>query len=127
MEELPNIKQNYQLYHEKGFEVVGINLDEDPAALEQFLSVEDIPWATVSSDDPNATGRNNVNAVRCGVEVPFMLLVGRDGNVAALNVPRGTTERRAGRDLRGTGPNGSRNAPRGVRHRRRRSAPRVHR
>ena len=34
--ELPNIKRNYDRYHEEGFEVVGITLDRDKAMVERY-------------------------------------------------------------------------------------------
>ena len=34
--ELPNVKKNYELYHDRGFEVVGISLDKAPERVEAF-------------------------------------------------------------------------------------------
>ena len=82
--EIPNIKKNYELYREQGFEVVGINLDQDPVAAQKFIGSENIPWTNIvggEEEGPNAI------AQQCGVEgIPFVMLVGRDGNVAALHV-----------------------------------------
>ena len=35
--ELPNVKKNYELYHDKGFDVVGISLDYQKDRLEKFI------------------------------------------------------------------------------------------
>ena len=87
LQEIPHMQRNYEAYRDKGFEVVGVNLDDDPAAMKQFLSAQPLPWTTVVSADPNAKGFDNPLAVKCGVDaIPFMLLVGRDGNVHALHV-----------------------------------------
>jgi len=87
LREIPNIQENYARYREKGFEVLGVNLDENRADVQQFFENEGLPWPTVFSDDPNANGFENPNAVRCGVEaIPFLVLVGADGKVAALHV-----------------------------------------
>ena len=43
--ELPNVKEAYKTYHEKGFEVIGISLDSDKGALENFIKENDMPWA----------------------------------------------------------------------------------
>ncbi|MFO0868693.1 MAG: redoxin family protein [Pirellulales bacterium] len=88
-QELPNIKRNYDRYHDQGFEVIGINLDQERADLDRFLTVQPLPWANVV--DANAL------AEQWGVEsIPFVVLVGRDGRVLDLHV-RGTalTERLA--------------------------------
>ena len=55
--ELPNVKKNYKLYHDRGFEVVGISLDDDREALEKFLDEEKNPWITLHDGgwDDNAT------------------------------------------------------------------------
>ena len=34
--ELPNVKENYKKYHDKGFDVVGISLDRSKEPLEKF-------------------------------------------------------------------------------------------
>ncbi|MCC9609336.1 redoxin family protein [Blastopirellula sp. JC732] len=87
--EIPNIQENFVKYREKGFEVVGVNLDEDPKSLEAFFTKRQLPWTTVISNDPNATGFNNVNAVHCGVDgIPFLVLVDPEGKVVEIN-PRG--------------------------------------
>lgn len=85
--EIPNIQQNYDLYHDQGFEVVGINLDDDPAAVQQFFARQRLPWATVLSPDPEKVGFQHPLAVKCGVEaIPFLVLVGRDGKAIGLNL-----------------------------------------
>ncbi|UUO05286.1 redoxin family protein [Blastopirellula sp. J2-11] len=89
LQEIPNIQENFVKYRERGFEVVGVNLDEDPKALEAFFAKRQLPWTTVISNDPNATGFNNVNAVHCGVDgIPFLVLVDPEGKVIEIN-PRG--------------------------------------
>src|SRR5262245_23457143 len=49
LQEMPNIKQNFEQYHAKGFEVVGVNLDTELADLKQFLTLQDLPWLSVTS------------------------------------------------------------------------------
>ena len=85
--EIPNIQANYDKYREKGFEVVGVNLDDRPQDVESFLARRPLAWPTVVAVDETARGFENPNAVRCGVEaIPFLVLIGTDGNVAALYV-----------------------------------------
>jgi thiol-disulfide isomerase/thioredoxin len=45
MAELPKVKAAYKKLHDKGFEIVGVSLDEDKKALEKVIKSEEIPWA----------------------------------------------------------------------------------
>ncbi len=87
LEELPNIEENYATYHEQGFDVVGINLDKDAAARDEWLKTQPLPWTTVISANESEVGFKNPLAVKCGVEaIPFVVLVGKDGNVDSIHV-----------------------------------------
>ena len=78
--ELPNVRELYDKYHERGFDVVGISLDRDRAALDKFLSEKDIPWTTL-----HQVGGQHPAAAFYGVSViPTMFLVGRDGKVVSI-------------------------------------------
>ncbi|MDB5336326.1 MAG: Redoxin domain protein [Planctomycetaceae bacterium] len=85
--ELPNVKTNYAAYHSKGFEVVGISLDDDKERLEKFISKNHVAWTNLFSADENATGWEHPMANKYGVTgIPFTVLVGKDGNVMKMNV-----------------------------------------
>jgi thiol-disulfide isomerase/thioredoxin len=78
--ELPNVKKNYELYHDKGFEVVGISLDNDRSALEKFLETEQNPWITLYDGPWN----DNAVATYYGVMgIPTVILVDREGKVVS--------------------------------------------
>jgi thiol-disulfide isomerase/thioredoxin len=78
--EMPNVKKNYELYHDKGFEVVGISVDNDRAALEKFLETEKNPWVTVY-DGPWS---DNAVATYYGVMgIPTVILVDKEGKVVS--------------------------------------------
>jgi thiol-disulfide isomerase/thioredoxin len=78
--ELPNVKKNYELYHDRGFEVVGISLDKDRAALEKFLEDEMNPWPTLHDGEWN---ENQVATYYGVMGIPTVILVGKDGNVVS--------------------------------------------
>ncbi|MDA1180374.1 MAG: thioredoxin-like domain-containing protein [Planctomycetota bacterium] len=87
LKEIPNIRKNYDRFHDQGFEVVGVNLDESLQDVDAYLQQKPLPWKTVVGGDPSAMGFGNPNAVRCGVEaIPFLVLVGKDGKVAGIHV-----------------------------------------
>lgn len=85
---LPELKGAYSKYHSQGLEVVGISLDEDNKALTSFIAKNQMLWPQIfdgkgwKSKVPNDYG---VQAI------PFLLLIGRDGKIAAVN-PRGKLE-----------------------------------
>lgn len=80
--ELPNVVENYQKYHDKGFEVIGISLDEDAQKVREFVEGRDIPWPTLFSDDPQATAWNHPMAVKYGIQaIPAAILVDQQGKV----------------------------------------------
>ncbi len=84
--ELPNLMDNYEKYHEHGFEIVGINIDDSPEDMAGFLARNPLPWFSVRRDDVPEQGFDNPNCVKFGVDgIPFLVLVGRDGNVLALH------------------------------------------
>lgn len=85
LEELPNVKEVYEKYHDQGFDVVGISLDDDRKALEAFLEEEHIRWPILFSSDPKATSWEHPMAAFYGVSsIPATFLVDRQGKVVSL-------------------------------------------
>ncbi len=88
--EIPRVRELYDRYHDRGFEVVGISLDDDHAALAAFVAERDIPWPIIVDGDRPADGRGKL-AARYGIAaIPTMILVGRDGAVVSV-AARGET------------------------------------
>ncbi|MCC7421723.1 MAG: TlpA family protein disulfide reductase [Planctomycetaceae bacterium] len=85
IKELPNVLANYKKYHSKGFEVVGISLDEDEDQLKEFLKERSIPWTTLFGKDEATRGWEHPMAVKYGIMgIPTVILVGKDGKVVNL-------------------------------------------
>lgn len=63
LEEMPNLKQIYADYHNDGFEIIGISLDEDPSIVEQFTTRTEITW-------PMIVERGTVESLRESYFVP---------------------------------------------------------
>ncbi len=79
--EIPNLKRLYDAYHDRGFDIVGLSLDDDRERLEGFIEQAEIPWATVYGDE----GRSPTIAYYGVMGIPTMILVGKDGKVLSTN------------------------------------------
>lgn len=74
--EIPHVREVYEKYKEKGFDVIGISLDTNKSRLEEYLKKNEIPWPQYF----DGKGWNNEIAVRYGVKgIPAAYLIGRDG------------------------------------------------
>jgi thiol-disulfide isomerase/thioredoxin len=77
-EEVPDIVAAYQKYHDKGFEVVGISLDQDQDTMTSFAKEHGMVWPQYF----DGKGWDNEVSSGFGVtEIPAMLLIGKDGKV----------------------------------------------
>ena len=83
--ELPNVKTNYEKYKPQGFDIVGVSLDEEEAALRGFVQEKALPWPQIFDGKGWEAGDAQTYGVRA---IPFTLLIGKDGTIAAVN-PRG--------------------------------------
>ncbi len=87
IQELPNVIDQYKKYHEQGFEVVGINLDDDPTRLKTFMDEANLPWKTVVTVNEKTRGFDAPIAAKNGLDkIPFTVLVDRKGTVKAINL-----------------------------------------
>ncbi len=81
--EVPNVIAAYKKYHAQGFDIVGVSLDQSRTPLVHFIAENKMPWRQVydgkywSSAVPREYGV---------MAIPFGLLVGRDGKIAAVDV-----------------------------------------
>jgi len=84
--EMPNVVEAYAKYKSKGFEIVGISLDEEKEAWTQGIKDMNMSWIQMS----DLKGWQSALSAPYGVtSIPFTLLVDQDGNVIAENL-RGT-------------------------------------
>lgn len=80
--ELPNVKKQYELYHDKGFEVVGVCLDTSREKLDAFVEAQDIPWLNLFEDD---AGWDHSVANYYGVmAIPTVILINREGHTISM-------------------------------------------
>jgi len=81
--ELPNVLAAYKKYHDRGFEIVGVSLDEDQAKLAAFLKDRGMTWAQFF----DGQGWQNKLAVKYGIEsIPATFLLDGDGIIIAQDL-----------------------------------------
>jgi thiol-disulfide isomerase/thioredoxin len=76
--EVPRVVDTYQKYHDKGFEIVGVSLDQDKDALLTFTAQNGMTWPQFF----DGQGWDNAIAKANGVRsIPAMWLIGKDGRI----------------------------------------------
>jgi thiol-disulfide isomerase/thioredoxin len=82
MAELPRLTAAYAKFHARGFEIVGVSLDEDEAALKRVLKTKKIAWPQFF----DGRGWDNEIAHRFGVTaLPTTWLVNKEGMLVEVN------------------------------------------
>ncbi len=76
--EMPNVKSVYDKYHGKGFEIVGISLDQSRDRFDKYIANQGIEWPQYF----DGKWWNNDVAVRYGVKsIPATFLVDKKGKI----------------------------------------------
>ena len=84
--ELPNVKKTYAKFHEKGFEIIGISLDQSRDKLSKFVEKEKMPWP----QHFDGQGWKNEYAVKYGIQgIPAMWLIDKKGNLVDMKARGG--------------------------------------
>jgi thiol-disulfide isomerase/thioredoxin len=87
--ELPNVLKAYKELNPKGFEIVGISLDQDKAALEAFVKEHGMAWPQYF----DGKGWQNEISTQYGISsIPAMWLVNKKGMVVNTNARAGLEE-----------------------------------
>jgi peroxiredoxin len=80
---LPELMEIYEAQHQAGFEVIGVSLDNDAKALEQFLGKNPLPWRIVHDPQGGSARRYQVTGI------PATFLIDRRGKIARAGSPAG--------------------------------------
>tara|TARA_R110001592_G_scaffold148998_1_gene374360 strand:+ start:4905 stop:6032 length:1128 start_codon:yes stop_codon:yes gene_type:complete len=81
--ENPNVVAAYKKYHEKGFEIFGVSLDESKEKWLEAIEKDGLTWSHVS----DLKGWGNEVAKLYGVQgIPHSVLVDKEGNIVAKNL-----------------------------------------
>ena len=81
--EMPAVKAAYDAFHDKGFGIVGVSLDNDGDAWKEAIESLGIVWPQMS----DLKGWDCAGAALYGVRaIPATVLVGQDGTIIARNL-----------------------------------------
>ncbi|MDF2441786.1 MAG: hypothetical protein JWN98_2770 [Abditibacteriota bacterium] len=80
--DLPHLQQLYQTYHAQGLEVVSVSFDTERSEFDAFRTARAMPWRHIFEPLGLQGEINKRYQIRA---VPFSLLIGRDGKIAAVN------------------------------------------
>lgn len=87
--EFPSMQRVYEAHRERGFEIVGINIDQFENEVTNFQKQRGLPWIIVRGKEKADQQFDSPIAQRFGVKaIPFMLLADRSGIIRQLH-PRG--------------------------------------
>ena len=85
-QENPNVLKQYQKFHSKGFNVLGISLDKDKAAWQKAASDDHLEWTQASDLKSFEGATEQLYQIQA---IPSNFIIDPQGNIAAKNI-RGT-------------------------------------
>jgi thiol-disulfide isomerase/thioredoxin len=84
--EVPNILAMYEAYHDKGFDVLGVSLDDAPEDAKKYAEQNKLPWDSLFPKDEAERSWNHPLARHYGIGgIPTAILVDKEGKVVNMN------------------------------------------
>lgn len=80
--EIPNLKEAYKNYHDKGVEFFSVSIDKDEAAWRKAMKEEAMPWHQAQA--PGA-GKEVMKLYQFS-GIPYILILDKDGKIVAKNM-----------------------------------------
>ncbi len=80
--ELPRLQAAYRAYHDAGFEIIGVSLDESKTAVVDFAKARNIPWPQLH----NASGSADLVEGFGVSSIPATYLIDPEGTIIRLDL-----------------------------------------
>ncbi len=80
--EVPRLLDAYRTYHDSGFEIISVSLDESKTAVADFAKVRNLPWPQIHNTTSTA---DLVEAFAVG-SIPATYLIDPDGTIIRLDL-----------------------------------------
>lgn len=81
--EMPTVVKSYELYHAKGYDIVGVSFDKEADAWKQAVKELKMPWHQMSDLKGWGCAAHDVYGVN---SIPSNILVGPDGKIVASDL-----------------------------------------
>ena len=92
--EIPNMKAQLEKYGDRGFAIVGINLDNTINEYQNYVDREELTWVNLMRQDESERGWNSPLAVHYGISgIPTAILVDKQGKVISMTARGGELNR----------------------------------
>jgi peroxiredoxin len=80
-----NLVKLYSKYKDKGFEILGVSLDDNKKAWQRAVGKDKLTWPQIN----DSKGWDAMSAAKWQVDaIPASFLIDKDGNVVAINVEK---------------------------------------
>ena len=83
--EIPHVLHEYKRYHGKGFEVLGISLDENKQACIDFMKERNLPWKTLIGEGEEKGWNQPTSRYYAISGIPSTVILGKDGKVVTTS------------------------------------------
>jgi thiol-disulfide isomerase/thioredoxin len=94
--EMPNLLAAYEKFHDKGFEILGISLDQDGDALAEYVKENGLKWPQYF----DGKGWENEFSTQFGItSIPATYLIGKEGKVVAMDLRGAALEAAIAKEL----------------------------
>ncbi|MGC4030135.1 MAG: TlpA disulfide reductase family protein [Tepidisphaeraceae bacterium] len=78
--ELPRVKKMYEMYHDKGLEVLGVDNDYDAETVIKYAKRQNLPWPQLFDAEAAAAEKWNPLTQAMGINgIPVMFLIDKNG------------------------------------------------
>ena len=81
--ENPNVVRMYSIYHEKGFEILGVSFDEDTVRWKQAILADNLTWPQISDLKGWKSEAGKTYAIK---SIPSTVLLDPEGDIIAKNL-----------------------------------------
>lgn len=78
--EIPNLRKAYELYHDKGFDILSVSIDDEDAAWRKALAKEQMPWTNCRDTEKDIREAYSVQSI------PMLVAVDKDGRMVFENL-----------------------------------------
>lgn len=88
IKEMPSLVKLYNEYNKKGFEIVGISVDDDKDAWEKAIKENNMSWPQMIDSDDSAATSYVVQTI------PYTVLIDKDGKIIAKGLTGASLEKK---------------------------------